>query len=89
MGYTQEIANQNKAMAVRAAILLSEQGYCPSLEITNNNGRLVGSQWQIIQDVIIVMAVEFDGIDFGRVQRQVHGVCRKARGQLWREQQNQ
>lgn len=89
MGFTQVHANQNKAMVARATTLLNERGYHPSLETTDDNGRLIGPQWQIIQDVIKDVAAEFDDIAFSRVQHQVHGVCARARGRLWRERRNQ
>lgn len=86
MGFTQKHADQNRAMAARATVLLNTRGYRPSLETTDDQSRLTGLQWQIIQDVIKTVAAEFDGIAFSRVEHQVHGVCGKARGRYRREQ---
>lgn len=86
MGFTQKHADQNCAMAARAATLLNERGWDPDLEETNFFGQLTGPQWQIIQDVIKDVSAEFEGIAFNRVQSQVHGVCGKARGRWRREQ---
>lgn len=91
MGFTQKHADQNKATATRAKILLSERGWDPDLEETNSFNRLTGPQLQIIKDVVQTIATEFDAenITLKRIQSQVYGVCSKERGRRWRERQNQ
>lgn len=91
MSYNQTMADQNKAMAVRATTLLNERGHHPSLEKTDDDGRLTGPQLEIIKDVVRTIATEFEAenIPLKRIQNQVFGVCRKERGRLWRKQQNQ
>ncbi len=91
MGYSQKLADQNKAMATRAKTLLNERGYNPSLETMDDNGRLNGPQREIIKNVVRTIATEFEAehIPLKRIQNQVFGVCRKERGRLWRERQNQ
>lgn len=91
MGYSQELADQNKAMAVRAKALLNKWGYHPSLETTGDDGRLAGPQLEIVKDVVRTIATELEAenIPLKRIKNQVYGVCRKERGRLWRLRQNQ
>lgn len=91
MGYTQKHADQNRALAARAKILLTDRGWNPDLEETNFFGQLTGPQLQIIKDVVKTIATEFEAenISFERIQKQVFGICSKERGRRWRERQSQ
>jgi heterodisulfide reductase subunit B len=86
MGYTKQMAEENRAMKKRAAELLQEYGwnYDEERKHTDEYGQNLYHR-EMCERIGHKLSQEFPAIAWDRIRHQVHGAIHQARGKAIRE----
>lgn len=86
MGYTKEMAEENRAIYDRAAELLPDAGWTAETEEAER-GYISEIAMDQRQSVVEALATEFSDVSQQRIMNQVNNFMVRERGRVWREEQ--